>query len=427
MIARRFALALSATLGLGLASTAAAGDDPGLIVHEWGTFTSMQGSDGIALDGLHHEEEALPAFVYSRTHVRECPLRDRGYKGLEMPLAHVNNKMETPVVYFYSEKPLAEPLRVRLRVGFDGGLITQWYPVSDLLGPPEGPRDGGPLDMAGVKGSFLEWGVDLLPHRPQGYAVPHVEPGDPWAFARIPKDAYTVQTVPRAAPRVGPVETEKFLFYRGLGNVALPIRAETAAGARVTLRNDGKDPIRHVMVLNVRDGRANLAIRDEIPAGGAVDVACPLGPDAPPRDDVVGKLEHILAKYLVSEGLTAAEAEAMTRTWERSYFRSEGLRALYIVPRALTDRILPMEICPQPKQLVRVLVGRLECLTPEGEAEVASALAGRLAADAAVRKDAEARLGRLGRFLEPNVRRVLAMTTDEAVRKSAREVLARTQ
>ena len=29
---------------------------PGLEVHEWGTFTSMQGSDGIVLEGLHHEE-----------------------------------------------------------------------------------------------------------------------------------------------------------------------------------------------------------------------------------------------------------------------------------------------------------------------------------------------------------------------------------
>ena len=24
------------------------------VVHEWGTFTSMQGSDGIGLEGLHH-------------------------------------------------------------------------------------------------------------------------------------------------------------------------------------------------------------------------------------------------------------------------------------------------------------------------------------------------------------------------------------
>src|SRR6187399_1578592 len=68
-----------------------------LVVHEWGTFTSVQGSDGIGLEGLQHEEEALPGFVYSRSKVRECPLRKQGYKGLEMPATHVTQKMETPV------------------------------------------------------------------------------------------------------------------------------------------------------------------------------------------------------------------------------------------------------------------------------------------------------------------------------------------
>ena len=37
-----------------------------LVVHEWGTFVSMEGSDGLVLEGLHHDEEDLPAFVHSR-------------------------------------------------------------------------------------------------------------------------------------------------------------------------------------------------------------------------------------------------------------------------------------------------------------------------------------------------------------------------
>jgi hypothetical protein len=36
------------------------------IVHEWGTFTSVQGSNGKPLGGSHHGEERLPAFVHSR-------------------------------------------------------------------------------------------------------------------------------------------------------------------------------------------------------------------------------------------------------------------------------------------------------------------------------------------------------------------------
>jgi hypothetical protein len=33
-------------------------------VHEWGTFTSLLGSNGVSQDGLYHEDEHLPDFVY---------------------------------------------------------------------------------------------------------------------------------------------------------------------------------------------------------------------------------------------------------------------------------------------------------------------------------------------------------------------------
>src|SRR5262245_49488079 len=64
-----------------------------LVVHEWGTFTSVQGADGVSLEGVSHEEEPLPDFVYSRAKVRACPLRARGWKGLEVPAEHVTQKM----------------------------------------------------------------------------------------------------------------------------------------------------------------------------------------------------------------------------------------------------------------------------------------------------------------------------------------------
>src|SRR5204863_10073458 len=117
------AAALAAATGLVLAGdeTPAKSDAP-FVVHEWGTFTSMQGSDGVVLEGLTREEEALPGFVCSRTKVRDCPLRDKGWKGLEVPADHVTQKMETPVLYFHS--PTAR--KVRVRVDFMKGLISQW-------------------------------------------------------------------------------------------------------------------------------------------------------------------------------------------------------------------------------------------------------------------------------------------------------------
>src|SRR5204863_9365008 len=70
-----------------------------LEVHEWGTFVSMEGSDGLALEGLHHDEEDLPAFVHSRG-------RD------QLRLHATRSKMETPVLYFYPTGPQSVPVRI---------------------------------------------------------------------------------------------------------------------------------------------------------------------------------------------------------------------------------------------------------------------------------------------------------------------------
>ena len=33
--------------------------------HEWGTFTSLVGSNGVTQNGMYHEDEHLPDFVHS--------------------------------------------------------------------------------------------------------------------------------------------------------------------------------------------------------------------------------------------------------------------------------------------------------------------------------------------------------------------------
>ena len=64
----------------------------GFRVHEWGTNTIVVGSDGSMQRGLQHEEEDLPSFVYDR---RREDLQEE-----------FDVKMETPVTYFYSDRPL---------------------------------------------------------------------------------------------------------------------------------------------------------------------------------------------------------------------------------------------------------------------------------------------------------------------------------
>src|SRR6266567_2282552 len=85
----------------------------GLTIHEWGTFTSVAGQDGSAIewDTLGCKDD-LPGFV-----------KDFGYRGFKFRLQGTV-RMETPVMYFYS----ARELDASVRVEFPQGLVTESYP-----------------------------------------------------------------------------------------------------------------------------------------------------------------------------------------------------------------------------------------------------------------------------------------------------------
>jgi len=105
--------------------TAPAVDSAGFTLHEWGTFTSISGSDGVLLPGLEREEEALPVFVQSHEGMASQSQLSFGGKGWLRPLHNVTIKMETPVIYFYTSQPFA----AHVHVGFNGGSISQWFPA----------------------------------------------------------------------------------------------------------------------------------------------------------------------------------------------------------------------------------------------------------------------------------------------------------
>src|SRR2546427_5414260 len=94
--------------------------DSGLVVHEWGTFTSIAGKDGIALEWRPlNGPSDLPKFVHTIQKVGP---------GLRHSLSKADLtglvRMETPVVYFYSNNEMD----VSLKVDFPKGHITEWYP-----------------------------------------------------------------------------------------------------------------------------------------------------------------------------------------------------------------------------------------------------------------------------------------------------------
>src|SRR5262245_2674204 len=87
-----------------------------LVAHEWGTFTSFSGSNGVPVS-FYPNNEDLPHFVYHQ--INELSKSGRlAASGLI--------SMETPVVYFYTDRET----KVSLKVEFQRGWITEWYPFA---------------------------------------------------------------------------------------------------------------------------------------------------------------------------------------------------------------------------------------------------------------------------------------------------------
>jgi hypothetical protein len=400
-----------------------AAQESGLIAHEWGTFTSMQGSQGMVLDGLHHESERLPAFVHTNLGTsRESPFLGYGDGSFDTLVRAVNSKMETPVIYFYTKTKR----KVSVQVDFTNGLLTQWYPraaqAPDATGAVAGeaasrrvPR--GVVDVGGIERSTLAWDLELTPFgEPAPSGIPAVEAHDPWQYAREVRAAYVTSRGAEA------VEADHYVFYRGLGRMTPTIDVQALAHGFVVVRNTGAQEVKGAFVLEMGTTSGRFQKLVDLGLGASRPVA--LGPvPLVARDKVVAELSTEVQKSLVEQGLYEDEAIAMVRTWAPTWFASEGTRVISFVPREVTDAVLPLKITPTPDTLVRVLVARHEYLTPEAEADISNALRDRLSGDATKRDAAMRRLGRLGRFLEPAVRAV-ASKGDGAVKQSGAMLLA---
>ena len=81
----------------------------------------------------------------------------------------------------------------------------------------------------------------------------------------------------------------------------------------------------------------------------------------------------------------------------------------YTLPRAWTDRILPLTLDPSPSEIVRVMVGRAELITPAMEWDLMKQVVRYSDGDDKTRARAveETRRLGLGRFMEPTTRRLM--------------------
>ena len=146
-----------------------------------------------------------------------------------------------------------------------------------------------------------------------------------------------------------------------------------------------------LVLVTVRDGKIGFRAVESLESGATTEAQLPV------FDSTKADLGAFLVKELTAAGLYEKEAKAMVKTWDSAWFGEEGTRLLYLVPRSKTDELLPLTMDPKPTEVVRVLVGRHDFLTPEQEAVAEREL---LRAQAAQKElnAAYTELNKLGRF-----------------------------
>jgi len=330
----------------------------GLTAHEWGTFTSIAGRDGSAVEWLPLTGSTdLPGFV---EHFR--------YNGFKLGLRGTV-RMETPVLYFYDSREET----VSVKVSFAKGLITEWYPHAAHVEPAANIFDGTLLQPH-PDGSIAWDSVTISPNVTEEF--PRENSGNHYYAARM-----TSSTPLRVQSSAGE-QQEKFLFYRGVSTFSVPLSATLIPSGELYVENHGQEEIPNTIRFERRGEKVGYRI------GGALQKEALLDP--PELTGTIGDLGRELEGMLVAQGLYQDEAHAMVETWRGSWFE-EGSRLLYIVPTAFVDGVLPLSIHPAPTQTERVFVGRLEIVTPATENAVEGALA----------THDSATLKMFGRFLEP--------------------------
>ena len=434
-------LAILAVLGLGGVVMALNIPTPGrvgqpstpaaakLVVHEWGTFTGFAGSDGVHLPIGITVGNDLPAFVFTRREQAERQgvrlnefFFDAGKGGGIFAL----QRMETPVIYFYTD----QPRDMSVAVDFPQGQLSEFYPPVRAMTPAfgEGPGEYNwlyrepttqPLPKAALippkpakfdRGS-LDWGVvRIIPQSPGEKAayMPEV-PKTPEAAAHYQYARETDAATVQFSDRPGERHDERFLFYRGLGDFTLPVKLTAQDDDHYEFINTSGQPVGAALLLRVADGQARFAVYRDVGERQSMTL--------PTKTVALEEVGDAIAHALIAEGLYEKEARAMVKTWRSQWLGDAGTRVLYTVPRATTDQLLPLRVTPTPDETVRVLVGRIDVITPPQEARIQSLMAATTDRSGALAAEDVAFLRGFGRFLQPALDRATALRGGENARR----------
>ena len=373
--------------------TSAGGGDA-LAVHEWGTFTVLQDEHGKPVGGINTDDEPVPDFVHNLNRGLNgpaSPLPPVQFKGVPRNHPDVYTRLETPVVYFYP--PGGKPMTVDVEVRFPAGWLTQYFPDAAVTADKKG-RDGfrfGPLTYK--SSGTLTWNNLRIGGRQEG-------PETDMPAWLAPRRVYAAASVTTPSG-----ETERYLFYRGVGRIDAPLGvARSTDGTSLHIRSRLGNAVRAtpgmkmgpLWLVDARaDGTSAFREIESVDLSLGAEKVLATTPatfsEAEYSRDNLARIRRRLHEALVRDGLFADEADGLLNTWESSYFRRPGLRLFFMVPRPWTDAHLPLRVSV-PATIERAMVGRIELVTPRHRE-----LLGRISAGPASQpdwvQDARERLG----------------------------------
>lgn len=345
---------------------------PTFEVHEWGTFTTLHWPSGAGLSwyqNTYGEVSELPAFVHGLRVV-----------GKSRAWGPHTARMETPVLYFYTD----EKQVIDLEVEYPGGMLTEFYPKTwkqlELIPPGEAGE--------------LARQLPVDPERPDNHY---------FEARAVPDAAFVRSAVPPGKdgkPR--PDELERFVFYRGVGTFNTQLYTNLDDAGQLTLKHYNHDyGIDHVWVVY---SSAEAVRWTKLPAFAPYDTEKREPATASvrlnhldtggSRDDSIAALKSSMIGGLTEAGLTSDEATAMVATWDSHWYEEPGQRVFSIPPQKAIDPVLPLKISPKPAEVVRVFVHRQELLQSKTLKQIETALSPATDPQIARKMIADAQLGR---------------------------------
>lgn len=388
---------------------------PKLTVHEWGTFTVLEGSDGNVIQWYQSPANLtdLPSFVQRKISV--------GGKSGTGQIGWMDTvRMETPVLYFYPEREM----EVSVTAGFPNGRITEVFPPAVTTANGESYWKGHLLppnspELANIPGASDKAGRHYGAARnvPEAWLFRNgsVQPVENRKLIESFNAPSSTAKDQPAAAKVEPID--HFIFYRGAGNPGgfqIRVEASSEPGAFV-VSNFDKSTIPHLLALRVVNGQTSWVTMtnleqwkiDEHSKRPINQQKLQFPTATTPTPEAVPALRDTMITGLTKEGLTPAEAAAMVATWDDLWFTEPGIRVLAVLPQSVADAMVPLKISPPPTQLDRVFVARVEIITRGQEQAMMNLLIAPTEADDASRKTLADQ--HLGRFAAGGMERAITL------------------